>query len=122
MKLLEMENKKMKKKRISVSRKRQITIPLEYYNALNIGEELECTMVNKCIILKPIVNDEEEFSECILKDLIEEGYQGEELLKEFRKRKMQIRPAIEKILEKANKVAEDTEEYTLLEDIFNEEE
>jgi len=123
MKVLEMENRKMKKKRISVSQKRQITIPLEYYKALNIGEEVECFMSNKCIVIKPIMQfDNEEFSECILKDLIEEGYEGEQLLIEFRKRKGQIRPAIEKMLEEADRVAENSEEYTVLEDLFDEEE
>ena len=75
MRTLERTKKNMKSKRISVSEKRQITIPKEYYDALSIGNEIECTMGENCIIIKPISeNSLDEFAEYILQDIIKEGY------------------------------------------------
>jgi len=91
-------------KRISVSRKRQITIPQRFFEKLHIGEEVECIMTNSEIIIRP-VRQETEFAEEILKDLITKGYQGEELLAQFRKARTGIRPAINRIIEEAEEVA-----------------
>ena len=46
----------MKTKKISVSEKRQITIPKEFFDTLNIGKEIECSIANNCIIIKPVVD------------------------------------------------------------------
>ena len=54
MSVIEMGKVKVKPKKISVSVKRQITIPIEYYNALNIGDEVECMLVDDSIVIKPI--------------------------------------------------------------------
>ena len=45
------------------------------------------------------------FSKEILKELIDEGYSGSELLDEFRIRQAKVRPAVESILQEASKVA-----------------
>ena len=119
MKVLEMEKRTMKTKRISVSSKRQITIPLEYCKALKIEDEVECIMKDGSIIIRPI---KENFSDLILEDLIKEGYEGKKLLEEFKRRKENIKYAIEDMKEQANKVAEDIETYSTIEDVFKEEE
>ena len=46
-----------------------------------------------------------EFAEQILKELIDEGYSGYELLDEFRIRQTKVRPAVEAMLEEAMNVA-----------------
>jgi bifunctional DNA-binding transcriptional regulator/antitoxin component of YhaV-PrlF toxin-antitoxin module len=107
MSIIEMERYKMKSKRISVSGKRQITIPIEYCKALNIGDEVECVMKDNTIIIKAVLENNSEFSEFILKDLIDEGYSGEELLEKFKERKSKVRPAIKKLIEEADRVAEE---------------
>jgi len=123
MKVLEMEKRTMKTKRISVSSKRQITIPLEYCKALKIEDEVECIMKDGSIIIRPIIsNSKENFSDLILEDLIKEGYEGKKLLEEFKRRKENIKYAIEDMKEQANKVAEDIETYSTIEDVFKEEE
>lgn len=94
----------MDSKRISVSKKRQITIPQKFFDSLNIGEEVECIMTNSEIIIRP-VRQETEFAEEILKDLIAKGFQGEQLLDEFRKTRSQIRPAIKRMIVEAELVA-----------------
>ena len=42
-----------------------------------------------------------EFDDLILKELIDEGYSGYELLDEFRVRQTKVRPAVEAMLEEA---------------------
>ena len=109
-------------KRISVSQKRQITIPQKFYEKLNIGDEVECIMTNSEIIIRPI-RQETEFAEDILKDLIAKGYEGEQLLVEFKKTRSQIRPAVKRIIEEAELAAQnlkgtgDTEMNEIFSDI-----
>ena len=121
MELIKMEKMSVKPKRISVSEKRQITIPMEYYKALGIENEVECIMKNNCIVIRAVKQDDNEISERILQDIIKEGYKQEDILKEFRKRKAKVRPAIEQKMLEADKVAEEEENYTVLEDLFSEE-
>lgn len=115
--------KKYDRKRIKISSKRQITIPAKYYDALKIDKEMECIYTEGMLILLPIRNEKSEFAEEILKDLINQGYSGEELLKEFKRINRNVRPAVEKMIEEADdlakKVAEDYVDYTA--DIFDEE-
>lgn len=122
MKVLEKEKIIMKPKRISVSSKRQITIPLEYCKALNIENEVECIMKNNSIIIRPVIDTtQDNFADLILEDLIKEGYKGKELLEEFKKRKEKLRYAINEIQNEADKVAEDEAPYRTMDEIFNEE-
>ncbi len=122
MSIIEMEKAKVKPKKISVSVKRQIIIPIEYYNALNIGDEVECMMVDDSIIIKPVKNNSlDEYSEFILKDIIEEGYKKEEILEEFKKRRNELKYAAKEMMKEMDKVAEESEKYATMEDIFGEE-
>lgn len=121
MKVLEMERKNMKPKRISVSNKRQITIPLEYYKALKIENEVECILKDNSIIIRPVIDtSQDNFADFILEDLIKEGYEGKKLLEEFKKRKNKIKVAIKEVENEANKVAEDDAPYSSIEDVFKE--
>ena len=123
MKVIEMEKKAMKPKRISVSSKRQITIPMEYCKALKIENEVECIMKNGSIIIRPIINNtQDNFADLILEDLIKEGYKGNKLLEEFKKRKKEMKYAINNIKEEANKVAENEAPYSTIDEVFKEEE
>lgn len=108
MSVIEMEKPKVKPKKISVSVKRQITIPIEYYNALNIGDEVECMMVDDSIVIKPVKdNSLDEYSEFILKDILEEGYKKEEILEEFKKRRNELKYAAKEMVKEMDKVAEE---------------
>ena len=123
MSVIEMGKVKVKPKKISVSVKRQITIPIEYYNALNIGDEVECMLVDDSIVIKPIKeNSLDEYSELILKDIIEEGYKKEEILEEFKKRRNELKYAVKEMVKEMDKVAEESEKYATMEDIFGKEE
>ena len=59
-----------------------------------------------------------EFDDLILKELIDEGYSGYELLDEFRVRQAKVRPAVEAMLEEAENVARGKSEFYTKEDVF----
>lgn len=117
-----MEKYKMKPKRISVSSKRQITIPLEFCQKLNITNEVECIIKDNSIIIRPVIDtSQDNFADFILEDLIKEGYEGKELLEKFKERKTKIRNGIDTMVNETNKVAEDRSPYTTMEELFEEE-
>jgi bifunctional DNA-binding transcriptional regulator/antitoxin component of YhaV-PrlF toxin-antitoxin module len=99
-------NMPIEKRRISISSKRQITIPAKYYEALNLDKEIDCIYTNNMLILTPVRRDDSAFSEEILADLIQQGYSGEALLAEFKKVSNKIRPAVERLIEEADRIAE----------------
>ena len=101
----EMKDTHMERRRINISSKRQITIPVKYYEALGLSKELECIYANDMLILTPVRKDDPAFAEEILSDLIKEGYSGEKLLTEFKKTNRKIRPAVEKLIEEADEIA-----------------
>lgn len=101
-------------KKISVSKKRQITIPKEFYDQLQIDDEVICEMVDGSLVIKP-AGEPVDFSEYILRDLIQEGYEsGEEMVKEFTYRKSQIKSALEQLIAESR----DGKVYTSTEDFF----
>lgn len=108
---------------LSVSSKRQITIPQKFYKSLGLGSEVECIMRKDELILRPVkVGAGGEFAEQILADLISEGISGEALLAAFKERQARIRPAVKTMLAEAKSVAQGQSEYASYEDIFESEE
>ncbi len=94
------------KKRISVSQKRQITIPLKYFEMLDIGNEVECFVDKDMLIIKPVrIESNAEFAQEILKELVEKGLGGNELLQEFQRITKKVRPAVQEMIDEADKAA-----------------
>ena len=62
--------------------------------------------------------DSSEFDDLILKELIDEGYSGSELIEEFRIRRSKIRPAVEAMLEEAKNVARGKSEFFTKDEVF----
>jgi bifunctional DNA-binding transcriptional regulator/antitoxin component of YhaV-PrlF toxin-antitoxin module len=108
----------MMKKRISVSQKRQITIPIEFFNTLGIEKEVECYLQNNAIVIRPVRENSGEFDEQILADLISQGLSGQELLEKFKQMRRKIRPAVERLLDEAHLAAESKTQYSVYEDVF----
>ncbi|WP_240378133.1 AbrB/MazE/SpoVT family DNA-binding domain-containing protein [Bacillus piscicola] len=92
-------------KHIRVSEKRQITIPKRFFEKLGIEGTLVCELRDNEIVLRPAPTNDD-FSEEILRDLVQEGYEGEELLTEFQKQKARIRPAVEDLIAEADQAAQ----------------
>ncbi len=108
----------MLRKRISVSRKRQITIPIEFYNKLGIEKEVECFLQNDAIIIRPVQERSGEFDEPILEDLISQGFSGNQLLEKFKEMRRQVRPAVERLLAEARLAADGQAQFSTYEDVF----
>ena len=66
-----------------------------------------------------ITIESSEFDDLILKELIDEGYSGYELLDEFRVRQAKVRPAVEAMLEEAKNVANGNGEYFTKDEVFD---
>jgi hypothetical protein len=96
----------MERKIISVSGKRQVTIPQKYFEALGFSNEAECILQNNAIVIRPIKeNTGSEFSEQILADLIAQGLSGQELLIKFKEMSKKIVPAMDKLISEADSIA-----------------
>ena len=62
-------------KRISITSKRQLTIPQAFYSILGFGKEADCIVKDDMLIIKPVKSTQENsFSEQILEDLINKEY------------------------------------------------
>jgi hypothetical protein len=109
----------MIKKRISVSQKRQITIPIEFFNSIGIDKEVDCYVQNNAIIIRSVHEGVGEFDEQILADLISQGLSGQELLARFKDARNQIRPAVENLLEKAHLAADGKTQFSTYKDVFD---
>ena len=107
------------RKIISVSGKRQITIPQKYFEMLGFSNEAECILQNNAIVIRPIrENTGSEFSEQILADLITKGFSGQELLEKFKEVSKKIAPAMGKLINEADRVAKGDQQSATMTDIF----
>lgn len=102
-------------KTISISFKNQITIPKVLIEFLGFEKEAKIKTDGNSIIITPVKKDNFDFSDLILADLIKEGYEGNDILVEFRRRTGRIKPAVKEMVEEAKK------NPVTFEDIFGEE-
>lgn len=63
-----------------------------------------------------------DFVEEIRSELIKDGYSGQELQKEFKSRQAKVKPAVEKMLDDAHKMATGEAKSMAYEDVFGENE
>ena len=117
-------SKTPEQKRVTITSKRQFTIPQKFYIALGFDREAVCTMGDGMLIIQPAshVSRGGEFAEQILSDLIAEGFSGQELWDEFKTRQAKVRPAVEAMLEAAKAAASGAGKYSTYDDIFGSEE
>ncbi|MER1987510.1 MAG: hypothetical protein ABS948_16650 [Solibacillus sp.] len=85
-----MNNELIKSKTIKVSAQRHLVIPKEFYEALNIGEEVTIELHEGQLVIKPVIKVSEDFAENLLEELIAAGYSGEELVVKFKEVKQQV--------------------------------
>lgn len=110
-------------KRVTISSKRQFTIPQKFFQKIGFGKEAECILTPDGILIRPIPqNQGGELAEAILKDLIEQGLSGEELLEAFKKQQSKVAPAVHSMLKEAKKVAKGKAPYETMDDVFSAEE
>lgn len=101
-------------KRVAVSSKRQISIPKEFYDALDIKDEIIMEKINNNLVIRPANYDNhEDFTEDILRDLIAEGYPKDELVDKLKERREKMQPALERLITDA-----DQDESMTIEQLF----
>jgi len=116
-----LENSMMDRKIISITGKRQVTIPLRFYEQLRFGKEIECVLTDDAIVLRPLSNQDDGFTMEILKDLVSQGYSGDELLTKFAEQRQNINKAIGILINEADEIAEGKRKGATTEEIFGEE-
>lgn len=111
------------KKIVSISSKRQITIPQKFFVMLGFTDEAECIVRGNELVVRPTRQYAGgEFAEQILADLIAQGLSGNELLTQFKAKQAQVRPAVEAMIAEAEEAAHGNGEYSTYDDIFGDEE
>lgn len=111
----------IERKIVSISQKRQITIPQKFFSKLGFDKEAECVVRGNELILRPArESGGGEFSEQILEDLINQGLSGRELLDAFKEKQAKVRPAVEAMLMEAKDAASGKGEFKTVSDVFGE--
>jgi len=111
-------SERMESQWIRVSGEGQIQIPRNFFEKLNIKDVVECFIRNDELVLRPIRETNDDFSEEILKDLVDQGFSGHELIEEFRKRKSKIRAAVLKMIEEADELARQPADHDEVKELF----
>lgn len=107
------------RKVVSISSKRQITIPQKFYTMLGFSDTAECVVRGNELVIRPAkVTSGGEFAEQILADLIAQGLSGDELLRQFKIMQSNIRPAVEAMIAESEAVAAGQGEYATYDDVF----
>ena len=116
-----MENTVVERKIINVTGKRQVTIPMKFYERLGLGKEVECFLTEDSIVLRPLSNLDDSFTMEILKDLVSQGLSGDELLAQFAQQRSNIKKAVGMLIDEADDIASGKREGATTKDIFGEE-
>ena len=117
--LATMINNVTDRKVVSISSKRQITIPQKFYTMLGFSDTAECVVRGNELVIRPAkVTSGGEFAEQILADLIAQGLSGDELLRQFKIMQSKIRPAVEAMIAESEAVAAGESEYATYDDVF----
>ncbi len=94
---------------ITITDKRQITIPKQIYDELKLKSgKVKCYVSDGKIIVEPFQSSSFwDFSSNILKDLVAEGYQGPDLIKEFDSRRQMVKESFALMVDEAVKEIRD---------------
>lgn len=113
----------MDRKTVSISSKRQLTIPQKFFNTIGFSNEAECILRGNELVIRPIKDTAGgEFAEQILTDLIKQGLSGDELLRKFKETQKKVRPAVEAMLTDAENAASGNGTFSTYGDVFGTEE
>jgi bifunctional DNA-binding transcriptional regulator/antitoxin component of YhaV-PrlF toxin-antitoxin module len=119
MKDTELKDNAIDHKIVSISDKRQMTIPQKYFKALEFNKEAECILQKNSIIIRPLQkNTGGEFAEQILADLIKQGFSGNDLLIKFKEINSKIPSAIKELIKEADQIAVGKKKGATMSDVF----
>ncbi|MHB1254524.1 MAG: AbrB/MazE/SpoVT family DNA-binding domain-containing protein [Candidatus Humimicrobiaceae bacterium] len=106
------------RKIISITGKRQLTIPLKFYAKLGLGKEVECFIEKNALVIRPLSQDDGAFSIEILKDLVSQGYSGNELVAKFTEERQNMKIAIGALLTEGNDIVTGKKKGASMKDVF----
>lgn len=111
----------VERKPLSISSKRQITIPQKFYDMLGFENEAECYVRGNELVIRPRRDvSGGELDEQILADLISQGYSGTELLNKFKEARRKVPEAVQAMIKAARDAAHGIGEFYTLEEVFGE--
>ena len=91
---------------IKISSKRQITIPAKAYEEAGFKDYALCTWSDKGMFLQPLDVEDEDVTIDILRYLINEGYEGEDLIAQYKAMKKKDVSVKDKLDEAERDIAE----------------
>ena len=91
---------------IKISSKRQITIPAKAYEEAGFKDYALCTWYDKGMFLQPLDVEDEDVTIDILRYLINEGYEGEDLIAQYKAMKKKVVSVKDKLDEAERDIAE----------------
>ena len=91
---------------IKISSKRQITIPAKAYEEAGFKDYALCTWSDKGMFLQPLDVEDEDVTIDILRYLINEGYEGEDLIAQYKTMKKKVVSVKYKLDEAERDIAE----------------
>ena len=91
---------------IKISSKRQITIPAKAYEEAGFKDYALCTWTDKGMFLQPLDVEDEDVTIDILRYLINEGYEGEDLIAQYKAMKKKVVSVKDKLDEAERDIAE----------------
>jgi bifunctional DNA-binding transcriptional regulator/antitoxin component of YhaV-PrlF toxin-antitoxin module len=106
------------RKIINITGKRQLTIPLKFYEKLGLSKQVECFIEKNTLVIRPFPQDDSAFSIEILKDLVSQGYSGNELIAKFTEERQNINGAIGALLTEGNVIAAGKKKGASMKEIF----
>jgi bifunctional DNA-binding transcriptional regulator/antitoxin component of YhaV-PrlF toxin-antitoxin module len=117
----EMAVAKVEWRRAKVSQNRQVTIPRRFFDEIGIKQEVEFGLQNGYLVVRPVQNTSEQdhqFAEFVLRDLVAAGLEGEALVAAFTTRLQSVRPAVESLIEESERAARDYNGEDKTQEIF----
>ena len=98
-------------KYVRITGKRQVTIPKEFFEQLDMGTVLHAFVEGGRLVLEPVRSEDPmDFSQEIINDLADAGLTGEELKKEFARRREGMMTAMKELVAEARTEALDSSE------------
>ena len=91
---------------IKIASKRQITIPAKAYEEAGFKDYALCTWTDKGMFLQPLDVEDEDVTIDILRYLINEGYEGEDLIAQYKAMKKKVVSVKDKLDEAERDIAE----------------
>ena len=91
---------------IKISSKRQITIPAKAYEEAGFKDYALCTWSDKGMFLQPLDVEDEDVTIDNLRYLINEGYEGEDLIAQYKAMKKKVVSVKDKLDEAERDIAE----------------